>query len=146
MCDDLRDNEQKLIKRIFTVLLFLMLLIIGYCFVTEARATERGWKSKYITVTATAYCPCKICCGQKAIGKTATGRDASKPGIAVDPKIIPHRARIDCSEYKRNPNWNLPDDTGSAIKGNRIDLRMETHQEAKEFGRKNIQIRVWMEE
>ena len=96
---------------------------------------------------ATAYCPCKKCCGKHANGITATGRDASKAGIAVDRSIIPLGARVDVPGYARGANengsWILADDTGGAIKGRRIDVRFEKHSDALEWGVKNITIRVW---
>jgi len=96
--------------------------------------------SKRIKVEATAYCPCKKCCGKFADGVTATGRDASKAGVAVDPKVIPLGSHIDIPGYG---NWILADDVGGAIKGNRIDVRFSSHQDALNWGRREIIIRVW---
>lgn len=77
----------------------------------------------------TAYCPCTKCCG-KCDGITASGIRA-KEGVTVaaDPKVLPLGTRIiiDGHEY-------IVQDTGSAIKGNKIDVYFESHQEALEFG------------
>lgn len=144
MCDELREKEQRVAASICTVLIVIILVLISYCFVTEAKASETKWKSKYITVTATAYCLCKKCTGKDIHdGKTATGTDARSPGIAVDPQVIVKGSRIDCSEYKRQPTWCEADDVGGGIKGNHIDLRMNSHQEAKIFGVQKVNIRVW---
>lgn len=103
-----------------------------------------SYDSKRIWVIATAYCPCEICCGSNADGKTATGRNAMNPGVAVDKEVIEIGSRLDIPGYDRsNGSWILADDTGSAIVGNRIDVRFKTHGEAKKWGKKKIKIRVW---
>jgi len=101
--------------------------------------------SRLLEVIATAYCPCIICCGEYSDGITSTGRDASLPGVAVDPKIIRLGSRMDIPGYGRgnNGSWILVDDVGEAIKGNKIDVRFDTHREAKKWGRKKITIRIW---
>ena len=57
--------------------------------------------------------------------------------VAVDPDVIPLGSTIiiDGQEY-------LAADTGGAIKGNRIDIAVETHQEALELGTKTAE--VWI--
>lgn len=78
----------------------------------------------------TAYCPCTKCCGQWAKGITSTGVTAqTNRTIAVDPKVIPYgtKVMIDGKEY-------IAEDCGGAIKGNRIDIYFDTHQEALQWG------------
>lgn len=93
-------------------------------------------------MTATAYCPCKICTGKDPghprSGTTRLGIPV-RPGIvAVDPRVIPLGTRL----YVEGYGYALAADTGSAIKGNRIDLFMETHQQAKLYGRHRIKVYV----
>jgi 3D (Asp-Asp-Asp) domain-containing protein len=99
------------------------------------------WESRYVKVEATAYCggPCKIC---GTTGITRTGEDATggRKGVAVDPAIFPLGSRFDVAGYGV---WVRGDDTGGAIKGHRIDLRMQSHEKAKAYGRKKITVRVW---
>lgn len=99
-----------------------------------------GMDSESIQVRATAYCPCKVCCGRSASGITASGRSAGGRGVAVDPRLIPLGSHLDIPGYG---NWIDADDTGSAIKGNRIDVRFQSHAEAKAYGVRTITIRVW---
>jgi 3D (Asp-Asp-Asp) domain-containing protein len=76
-----------------------------------------------------AYCHCSQCCG-KSDGVTATGTMVqANRTIAVDPRIIPlgSKVLIDGQIY-------IAEDTGGAIKGNRIDMYFSTHQEALNFG------------
>ncbi len=83
----------------------------------------------------TAYCPCPICCGQysnmtnptTASGTTATaGRT-----IAADTSVLPFGTQVVI-----NGQVYTVEDRGGAIKGNRIDIFFNSHQEALEFGRR----------
>lgn len=90
-----------------------------------------------IKVVATAYCPCKKCCG-KSDGITATGVKAkSRHTIAADPKFLPYGTELlfDCNTW-------VVEDCGGAIKGNRIDVFFDTHEEAVNFGRQEFS--VWV--
>ncbi len=49
--------------------------------------------------------------------------------IAVDPEVIPYG-----TEVMINGNSYIAEDTGSAIEGNRIDILVETHNEALQKG------------
>lgn len=62
-------------------------------------------------------------------GLTASGLELQTGMVAVDPTIIPLGSTIiiDGIPY-------LATDTGGAIKGNRIDVAVPTHQEALELG------------
>jgi 3D (Asp-Asp-Asp) domain-containing protein len=95
-------------------------------------------KTKTMTVVATAYCDCESCCGKWADGITASGVRA-KPNhtIAVDRNIIPLG-----TEVIINGNTYVAEDTGSAIKGKRIDIYFDSHSEALRFGRQTIEIEV----
>jgi 3D (Asp-Asp-Asp) domain-containing protein len=76
-----------------------------------------------------AYCHCARCCG-KSDGITATGTKATaNRTIAVDPRSIPLGSKviIDGQTY-------IAEDTGGAIKGNKIDMYFATHQEALNWG------------
>jgi len=101
---------------------------------TTSRGTFRY--SQVATMSATAYCPCKLCCGPKANGTTKSGMKAGYGVVAVDPKVIPLGTRF----YIEGYGPAVAADIGSAIKGNRIDLCFETHQEALIFGRKKIKV------
>lgn len=84
-----------------------------------------------------AYCHCSKCCG-KSDGITATGTKAeANRTVAVDPKVIPLGTKIviDGQTY-------IAEDTGGHIKGNRIDMYFQSHQEALNWGvrYKNITI------
>lgn len=72
----------------------------------------------------TYYCPCSICCGEWANGITATGTTAVEGRtIAVDPTVIPYGTQVII-----NGNVYTAEDCGGAIKGNRIDIYMNSHE------------------
>lgn len=89
----------------------------------------------------TAYCSCKICCNEYALNRPidedgneivygAIGeRLIEGYSIAVDPDIIPYGAEIII-----NGHTYKAQDCGGAIKGNRIDVYFENHEDALEFG------------
>ncbi len=100
----------------------------------------RQYSPRWMTVEATAYCP-GACCTD-GDGRTATMRDARRPGVAVDPAVIALGSRLDIPGYPRGW-WTLADDTGRLVRGARIDVRMETHSEAKAFGTRTLRVRIW---
>lgn len=78
----------------------------------------------------TAYCTCPKCCGEYSDGMTATGTKATAGRtIAVDPKVIPLGSKVVINGFEYTA-----EDTGGAIKGNRIDILFPTHQDALNFG------------
>jgi uncharacterized protein YabE (DUF348 family) len=91
-----------------------------------------------IEVLSTAYCPCTKCCGPSAKGVTRTGLPAKKGVIAVDPRVIPLGSRVYVDGY----GFAVAADTGSAIKGDRIDVCFDTHQEALVWGMRWLKIYI----
>lgn len=87
--------------------------------------------------TITAYCPCSRCCGKWADGLTASGVPAVPGVIAVDPQIIPLGSvvMIDGQEYRA-------EDTGSGINENRIDIYMNNHNDALDYGVKQKSVYI----
>jgi 3D (Asp-Asp-Asp) domain-containing protein len=78
----------------------------------------------------TAYCPCKKCNGKWVGEPTASGTDLTVGRtIAVDPEVIPLGSIVDINGFRY-----VAEDTGSAIKGNRIDILFPSHEEALDFG------------
>lgn len=83
--------------------------------------------------TATAYCGCSKCNGKWTGMPTASGTGYSaNETIAVDPRVIPLGSKV----YIEGVGVRIAQDTGSAIKGNIIDIYHNSHKEALNFGRK----------
>ena len=93
-----------------------------------------GRKGKYII---TAYCPCVKCCG-KSNGITASGAKAIEGVTIAMNKSIPFGAKI----YIDGVGERIVQDRGGAIKGNRIDLYFDSHQEALNFGRQTKEVTI----
>ena len=73
------------------------------------------------------YCPCEKCVGKKKIVRTASGtKPKANYTIAVDTRIIPLGSIL----YIEGFGYFIAQDTGSAIKGNRIDIFVDSHQQA----------------
>jgi 3D (Asp-Asp-Asp) domain-containing protein len=78
----------------------------------------------------TAYCPCEKCNGKWVGELTASGTELTVGRtIAVDPDVIPLGSIVDINGFEY-----VAEDTGSAIKGNRIDILFPSHKEALDFG------------
>lgn len=91
---------------------------------------------------ATAYCSCVKCCGKNpgdpGYGITASGEKV-RPGIvAADWKMLPQGTRILIEGHGEA----VVEDAGGGIKGNRIDIFVDKHQVALEFGRKMARVRI----
>jgi 3D (Asp-Asp-Asp) domain-containing protein len=103
-----------------------------------------GKPDQVVEVTATAYCACEICCGKPVsspwYGITATGNKVFEGHtIAVDPSVIPLRSKV----YIKGMGWYRAEDTGSSIKGERIDVYFNSHKEAQKFGVKKRKVYVY---
>jgi 3D (Asp-Asp-Asp) domain-containing protein len=91
----------------------------------------------------TFYCPCPRCCGPSSPergghGLTASGRPPVEgETVAADWTILPKGARIDIEGY--GPRRVM--DTGSAIKGKRLDIFMKDHEAAVKAGRKKLRVK-----
>lgn len=86
-------------------------------------------------VTVTHYCPCEKCCGEWADGTTATGTKATEGRtIAVDPAVIPYGSEV-CLRFEDGTEAvYIAEDCGGAIKGNRVDVYMDSHDAALAAG------------
>jgi 3D (Asp-Asp-Asp) domain-containing protein len=103
----------------------------------EIKKEEVEIAEKPKTFELTAYCSCEKCCG-KSDGITATGTKATEGRtIAVDPKTIPYG-----TEVIINGHTYVAEDCGGAIKGNRIDVYFDSHDEALAFGRQTAEIYI----
>jgi 3D (Asp-Asp-Asp) domain-containing protein len=70
--------------------------------------------------------------------QTATGTWPSRGTIAVDPAIIPLGTRL----YVEGYGEGIAEDTGGAIKGEILDLYMESKNEALLWGRRQVEVRI----
>jgi len=141
------------------LLSLLIIFILGRFTVSEKEVV----KVKYITLTETeylnlyreveevedklqislgeynvsAYCSCSQCCG-KSDGITFSGEKAVEGiTIAADTRVHP----IGTVLYIEGIGERVVQDIGGSIYGNRIDVYFDSHSQALEFGRQ--QLEVW---
>ena len=91
-------------------------------------------EGKSITVSATAYSAYDPGNGPY----TASGTPVRHGVIAVDPSFIPIGTRVYIPGYGEA----VAEDIGGAIVGNIIDIAFDTHEEAIEFGRQELEIYI----
>lgn len=98
---------------------------------TEEVSSEESWENLG-EFTVTAYCGGACCCGVWADKNctTASGAKAVEGvTVAADTSLLPFgtEIRLDGSTY-------IVQDTGGAVKGNRLDLYFDSHDAALKFG------------
>ncbi len=106
--------------------------------VVAAVQTSRGGEvrsKRVIECKATAYC---------LKGRTASGVQSQRGVVAVDPRVIPLGSRlyIESADGRYTYGYAVAGDTGGAIKGNRIDLYMDTRSECMSFGVRNVKVYI----
>ncbi|HVG32120.1 MAG TPA: 3D domain-containing protein [Pyrinomonadaceae bacterium] len=74
-------------------------------------------------------------------GRTASGMRVAKGIIAADPRVLPlgTRVRLDAGPYSGE---YIVADTGSAVKGRKIDVWVPSYREACRFGRRHVRLSV----
>jgi 3D (Asp-Asp-Asp) domain-containing protein len=105
---------------------------------------------EWLTFEATAYV---ALCDTGCIGITKTGVDVrntttheGKRVIAVDPSVIPLGSSVDIRLADGTTFEATAQDTGGAIRGNRLDLLVSTEDRAWQFGRQTVEVRIIKEE
>ncbi|HWR07890.1 3D domain-containing protein [Sporomusa sp.] len=97
--------------------------------------------AKVLEIKATAYAPGEHDNGQWG-DKTFLGTTVRPGVVAVDPKIIPLGSRVYIEYPDGTGHYAVAEDTGGAIKGNRIDIAMQSVDKAYDFGIKNVKVHV----
>ena len=107
-----------------------------YSFMSEeSKTVSRGnyERSEWI---ATAYCACTKCCGPNAKGITASGTKVQEGRtIAVDTKLIKLGTVVTVNGHEY-----IAEDTGSAIKGKKIDIYFDSHEDALKWGVRKVEV------
>ena len=100
--------------------------------VGEQIAVEEGYVVPPASYVATAY---------SLRGRTASGRMVQKGLIAADPRHLPlgSRVRLEAGAYSGE---YLVADTGTMVRGKRIDIWTPTSREAMRFGRRVVKLTV----
>ena len=99
---------------------------------------------RIMSMNTSAYCACVSCCG-KTNGMTASGNKASAWYTIAAGKGYPMGTVIYIPYFADKPNggWFVVQDRGGAISNNKIDVFMDTHGQALQFGRRNLECYVY---
>lgn len=131
-----KASERNLIKETVTKEAEDRVVLIGTKRPTVQTGSGKRTYSRALTVEATAY---------SGGGLTASGTSARVGAIAVDPSVIPLGSEL----YITSPDgsswiygYAVAEDTGGAIKGNRIDLYFSSEGECQSFGRQSAMVYV----
>ena len=108
---------------------------------TETKSeTSNKWRT--VRMKVTGYCPCSKCCGEYSDGITANGHKI-QPGdtfVAAD-KRYSFGTEMVIEGYSNGQTIKVLD-RGGAIRGNKLEAFFHTHQEALEWGVRNIDVKV----
>ncbi len=99
------------------------------------RALANGAPSQYkkvMTMESSAYS------AADSSGYTARGNALRRGFVSVDPSVIPLGTELFIEGY----GFAIADDTGGAIRGHMIDVAMDSHYEAIQWGRRNVKVYV----
>ena len=99
---------------------------------TTASTSGTGGKTYKIT----AYCPCSKCCG-KSTGRTASGTKATAGRTVAAPSNFAFGTKLNIGGHVYTV-----EDRGGAIKGNKIDIFVSSHQEALQWGVRYLTVSV----
>lgn len=107
---------------------------------TEAESAREGYI--VVRMRVTAYCPCEVCCGEWSDNYTASGHYIIQGDrfIAAD-KQYPFGTEIVIEGYNDNEYVKVLD-RGGAIKGDRLDVFFNTHEEALQWGVQYVDVKV----
>ncbi|WP_144552110.1 LysM peptidoglycan-binding domain-containing protein [Peribacillus simplex] len=105
---------------------------------TNNESSNQAGIEKEITVRATAYtADCQGCSGTTATGVNLKANPNAKV-ISVDPSVIPLGSKV----YVEGYGYATAADTGSAIKGNRVDIFVPNEKDAVNWGVKNVKVQI----
>ena len=95
----------------------------------ETPQSSSGEKVPLGRFKITHYCPCYICTGGWGNNTASGTRPTAGRTIAVDRKVIPLGSKVEI-----NGHVYIAEDTGGAIRGNKIDIFVNDHATALAYG------------
>jgi len=95
-------------------------------------ATARQ-RPRSIAMKATAYAQ---------HGITSSGTRTRRGIIAADPRVLPLGTKVKVENAGPYSGHYVVKDTGRKIKGRKIDLFLPSRREARQFGRKDVRVKV----
>ena len=102
----------------------------------DTKVSSNATEGKTKIYKITAYCSCAKCCG-KTNGITASGKKAKAGRTIAAPRGFKFGTKLSI-----NGKTYIVEDRGGAIKGNRIDLYVNSHSEALRWGVRYLPVKV----
>ena len=115
-------------------------------FIATSRGTVRF--KKMVTMSSSAYDASFQSTGKnpgdKHYGLTRMGTQVRPGVVAVDPKVIPLGTKLYIKSLDGWPDYGfaVAEDTGGAIKGNKIDLFFEDSKTVAKYGRRKVEVYI----
>jgi 3D (Asp-Asp-Asp) domain-containing protein len=75
-------------------------------------------------------------------GKSADGSKSCKGTVAADPNVLPFGSKIRVSGAGAYSGVYTVVDSGGRVKGNVIDIFMSSVREARNFGKKKVEVEI----
>ncbi len=105
-----------------------------------------------VLMNVSAYCTCEICCGRwhkdgfncEGVRRTASG-EPDRGFLVAAPSMYPFGTMMSIEGYAGGRLVPVLD-RGGAIKGNKLDLLFSSHQEALEWGRRIVLVKVFIKQ
>ena len=97
---------------------------------SKSSSSAKSSLGRKMVVQATAY---------SGDGITSTGTVPKWGTIAVDPSVIPYGTKVYIPQFNK---YFIAEDCGGAIKGNKIDIFMNSESECVNWGRRTIDIYI----
>ena len=157
------EKGQQMNKRLTaSLIIFICLTLFFISCSSEVQFDHSQLSASYsntqvLRIKTTGYCKCQKCCAwqinakgeavfsygklkgkKKIVGQTASGHIAKKGTLAADTRYFPFKTKITIPGYGEG----IVQDRGSAIKGYHLDLYFDTHQEAREWGVRYVDVIV----
>lgn len=158
-----RDLRRTVAQRLTAFAAGLVLpVLLGLAGCVSSRITPpAGAPSRVVLMEVTGYCNCGQCCSwrrtwfglgapvvssgankgaPKRVGVTASGVRARDGTVAADVTRYPFGTVV----YVPGYGYGRVEDTGGAIKGDKLDLWFDRHAAAEEWGRRKVYVKIWL--
>ena len=110
----------------------------------DASDSDANGQWQTVQMRVTAYCPCPKCCGNYSDGITASGHEISQGDLfAAADKMYPFGTEMIIPGYRSQGSEVVEVlDRGGVIRGNRLDVFFNSHQEALNWGVRYLDVKI----